>query len=185
LVCIFIRGCSNFGAYYLWVNFQEYVRSGRLSVSQATTVSEQQANATAVRQVTVIAQLPTRRPSATAKPPCQDFSVSANTAIMRQAPSTNSGKFEVLSSGTIVCVLDGVDGDDSFQWYLIDRDPNTQLIETGYMREDVIQSLNPTPTPSNTPLAAPSVTANFTEPANPTLAPQRTAPPSITPSSNQ
>lgn len=175
---VFLLGVALiFGGYYLWINFQDYVRSGGLSVSQATAVSQQQAEATAVRQVTVIAELPTRRPSATPKPPCQDFSVSANTAIMRQQPSTNSTNLGVLSSGAVVCVLSSVDGDDSFTWYMIDRDPITQLIETGYMREDVIRPENPTPTPSDTPLPAPSITAILT----PTLAPQQTPPPSITP----
>ena len=182
---VFLLGVALiFGGYYLWINFEDYVRSGGLSVRQATTVSEQQANATEIRRVTVIAELPTRRPTATAKPPCQDFRVSANTAIMRQAASVNSKNLDVLPSGTVVCVLEGIDGDDSFTWYLIDREPNTQLIEAGYMREDVIRPLNPTPTPSDTPLAAPSVTAMSTAVASPTFAPLRTTPVTITPSGN-
>lgn len=184
---VFLLGVALiFGAYYLWTNFEDYLRSGRVSISEATSVSEQEANATAVHQVTAIAELPTRRPTATPKPPCQDFSVSANNAIMRQLPSTNSKNLALLPSGTVVCVLEEVKGTDSFRWYLIDREPSTQLIETGYMREDVIRPVNPTPTPSNTGLPAPSVTANFTEPANPTSSPLRTTTPaSITPSSNR
>jgi hypothetical protein len=186
---VFLLGVAFiFGGYYLWNNFQEYLRVGGLSVSQATTVSLQQASATAVRQVTVIAELPTRRPTATPKPACQDFSVIANTALMRQAPSTRSKTIEVLSEGTVVCVLEGLNGDDAFVWYLIDRDPITQLIETAYMREDVIHPLNPTPTPSHTPLPAPSITATFTDtpgatpnPSIITPAPVQTLAPSITP----
>jgi hypothetical protein len=161
---VFLLGVALiFGAYYLWNNLQAYMRIGGLSINQATSVSQQHASATAVRQVTVIAELPTRRPTATSKPSCQDFGVSTKTAIMRQAPSTNSSTIDSLSEGEVVCVLQTIAGDDAFTWYLIDRDPITQLIETGYMRGDVIRPLNPTPTPSNTALPAPSITPTFTD----------------------
>ncbi|MEM9951633.1 MAG: hypothetical protein AAF846_08545 [Chloroflexota bacterium] len=160
---IFLLGIAFvFGGAYLWANFQTFLRSGGLSVSEATAVSQVQSTSTAVRQVTNIAQLPTRRPTATPKPDCQNFEVSASSGIMRQAASTTSRLLESLSQGSIVCVLDSTEGADGFVWYYIDRDAVTNFIEPGYMREDVVRPINPTPTPSDTPLPFPTITLTYT-----------------------
>ncbi|MDQ7027798.1 MAG: hypothetical protein Q9P01_20485 [Anaerolineae bacterium] len=160
---IFLLGVAfTFGIFYLWTNFRDFVRTGGVSVSQATHQSVALTTATAERQVSINADLPTRRPSPTAKPPCQDFEVSATSGNMRQAPTTASNLIESLPEGTVVCVLQGDEGDGEFIWYLIDRDPVTRLIEPGYMREDVIRPINPTPTPSDTSLPPPTITLTYT-----------------------
>lgn len=160
---IFLLGVAfTFGIFYLWTNFRDFMRTGGVSVSQATLQSVSLSAATAAQQAVINAELPTRRPSATAKPPCQEFEVSASNGIMRQAPSTGSNLIESLPQGTVVCVLQGAEAGDGFIWYFIDRDPVTRLIEPGYMREDVIRPINPTPTPSDTPLPAPTITPTYT-----------------------
>ena len=157
-----------FGGTYLWSNFQTFMRSGVVSVSEATAISQGLGTSTAVRQVTAVAELPTRRPSPTPKPECQEFEVSAGNGIMRQAASTDSRLLESLEQGTVVCVLDRVEGADGFTWYFIDRDAITNFIEPGYMRQDVVRALNPTPTPSNTAPPPPTITLTYTPTATAT-----------------
>lgn len=151
-----------FGGSYLWSNLQSFVRSGGISVGEATAISQGLSTSTAIRQVTNIAALPTRRPSATPKPNCQYFEVSATNAIMRQAASTTSRLLESLPQGTVICVLDIVEAEDGFIWYFVDRDEVTNFIEPGYMREDLVRALNPTPTPSNTAPPPPTITLTYT-----------------------
>lgn len=151
-----------FGGTYLWSNLQTFMRSGIVSVSEATVISQGLATSTAERQVAAIAELPTRRPSATPKPACQEFEVSAGSGIVRQAASTSSRLLESLREGTVVCVLESLIGDDDFTWYFIDRDAVTNFIEPGYMRRDVVQPLYPTPTASNTAAPPPTITLTYT-----------------------
>lgn len=151
-----------FGGAYLWSNLQTFLQTGVISVSEATSISQDFSTSTAVRQVTVAADLPTRRPTATPKPDCQEFIVTANSAIMRQGASTTSRLLETLPQGTSLCVLDSLEGDDGLIWYFVDRDALTNFIEPGYMREDVVRPLNPTATPSNTPLPAATITLTYT-----------------------
>jgi hypothetical protein len=158
---VFLLGIAFiFGGFYLWTSFKDYLRTGGLSVDQATQVSHEEASATAVQRVTSVAELPTRRPSSTPKPDCQEFRVTANTAIMRQQPSTAAALVESIPEGSLVCVLETITGGDGFLWYLIDRDPVTRLIETAYMREDVVEPANPSPTPSIT-FHPPTITPTY------------------------
>ncbi|MGB7340808.1 MAG: hypothetical protein WBC91_18060 [Phototrophicaceae bacterium] len=163
-----------FGGTYLWSNLQSFVRNGGISVSEATAVSQGLSTTSAIRQVTDVAGLPTRRPTATPKPSCQFFEVSTATAIMRQAASTSSRLLESLPQGTVICVLDTVQADDGFIWYFVDRDEITNFIEPGYMREDLVRALNPTPTPSNTAPPPPTITLTYTPTATITPLPTTT-----------
>lgn len=147
-----------FGTYYFWVNLREFMRSGGLSIAQATEQSRIDATSTRVQRIVIEENRPTPRPTSTSKPPCQDFRVSTGTGIMRERASTNSGLVDQLPRGTIVCVMDSVEGADGFLWYIIDRDPITQRVEMGYMREDIVRPENPTPTPSDTSAPLPTIT---------------------------
>jgi hypothetical protein len=180
-----------FGGYYLWLNLQQFMRSGGLSVAAATQQAQEQVTATAIRQIEVQSELPTRRPTSTPRPACQDFEVTVASGIVRERASTESPLLESLDQGAIVCVLSGEEGADGFTWYLIDQDPITSRIETGYMREDVIRPLNPSPTPSDTATMPPTITPTSTPTLTPTAevreaetatpAPSRTTAPTITP----
>lgn len=160
-----------FGAYYFWINLQTFMRTGGLSVAQATLYAQQKGTSTAEQRSVLQAVLPTQRPSPTSKPPCQEFEVVAPSGIMRQQPTTASPLVDSLTEGTIICVLQGQAGADGFLWYLIDRDPITRRIEVGYMREDIIEAKNPTPTPSPTPMLPPTITPTATPTATQTALP--------------
>ena len=157
---IFLLGIALiFSIYYLWNSLRDYLRTGGLSVAQATQMALVERTATQERRILLETELPTARPTSTERPPCREFEVVVNSGIMRQAASTASNYLQTLERGAQVCVLASEEAGDGYIWYLIDRDPITRRIEIGYMREDLIRSLNPTPTASNTPLPFPSVTA--------------------------
>lgn len=160
---VFLLGVAFvFGSFYLWASLQDFMRAGRISIGEATARSEEVATSTAVRDATTAANFPTRRPTGTPKPPCQTFIVVADSAIMRESASTRAGLIDSLDRDTEICVLGSAEGDDGFVWHFIDRDPITRLIEGGYMREDVVLPLNPTPTPSITPTLLPTITQTYT-----------------------
>lgn len=177
-----------FGGYYLWTGLQSYMESGGLSAADATRQAALDMTATQDRRLALEASLPTPRPTATPRPECQDFEVVVESAIMRAAPSTSAAFIDNIAGGTIVCVIapeaDGV-------WYLIDQEPITRRIEAAYMREDVIRPVNPTPTPSDTPIPPPTITQTYTQTPlpsatldpniTPSSTPSRTPPPTITP----
>ncbi len=103
-----------FGGYYLFMNLRDYLRTGGLSIAEATSLAAQQSSSTQVRQVTIAAELPTSRPSSTPRPTCEDFSVIAESGIVRQQPTTLSPIAETLPSGTTVCVVGREAGSDGF-----------------------------------------------------------------------
>lgn len=170
-----------FGAYQLWIGFRTYVTSGGLSVAQATQISAEDVTATRVREEILQAELPTLRPTSTQRPPCQDFEVIVTSAIMREAPTTASGIVTSVAAGEVVCVLESVLDPNETLWYLIDTDTLTRRIEAGYMREDLISPVNPTPTPSATALPPPTITRTFTPTITPSPLPSPTSEDSATP----
>ncbi|MEO8393382.1 MAG: SH3 domain-containing protein [Chloroflexota bacterium] len=136
-----------FGVYYIWQGVQTYLRTGGLGVVESTARAQEVDTATAAG-VTRRATLPaTLLPTATAPPPCQDFSVIVPAAIVREGPSTSAAVKTQYKEGTIVCVL----GQDAgSEWYSIDMNPATKRIELGYMNEVLIEAAYPTLTPSIT-----------------------------------
>lgn len=167
-----------FGAYYLWTGIRDFIRAGGLGVIEATQRAEIIASATLNRAATITQAAPeiTIRPSPTPLPPCQDFAVVPTVAIIRERPSTASAIVEQIPLGTIVCVLsrEPAPNDD---WYLIDVQPRTRRLDAGYMRDDLIEAVNPTPTPSKTVPPPPTVTPlPVTPTSRPSLTPTPTTP---------
>lgn len=166
-----------FGGYYLWIGFQNYLRTGGLGVVEATARAELIATSTAQR----IASVPsiTPRPSFTPVPECQNFIVSVPSAIVRTAPASNGPIMTSLSQGTSVCVLGREEGSE---WYTIDSNPKTRRLELAYMHETVIEAVNPTPTITRTPTSLPTVTEmpSLTPSITPTPAPTATIDPDAT-----
>lgn len=148
-----------FGAYYVWTGVQDFIRAGGLGVVEATQRAQIIASATLDRAATITQAAPviTARPSPTALPPCQDFAVAYNVAIVRERPSVNSAVLDQIPLGTIVCVLSR-EAEPNDDWYLIDTQPRTRRLDAGYMREELIEAVNPTPTPSRTIPPPPTVT---------------------------
>lgn len=160
-----------FGIYYVFIEARDFFASGAQSPINATQAAELEATATIERRLAQDA-LPTRRPTGTPTPECQTFVVNVPSAIIRDQPSTAGRLLESIPEGTEVCVIQREGATD---WYLIDRNTITTRIEVGYMRDDLIEPLNPTPTPSNTAPPPPSITPTFT--------PSATLTPTITPTS--
>ena len=164
-----------FGTYYVWTGLRDFIRSGGLGVIEATQRAEIITSATLDRAATITQAAPeiTIRPSPTPLPACQDFAVVPNVAIVRERPSTASAIVEQIPLGTIVCVLSR-EPEPNDDWYLIDVQPRTRRLDAGYMRDDLVEAVNPTPTPSKTVPPPPTVTPL---PVTPTLRPSVTPTP--------
>lgn len=160
-----------FGLYYLWIGFRDYTLSGGLGLIAATTQAALDGTATAARLSDLQTRAPTGLPTFTPIPPCQDFVVTVPSAIVRDQPSTSGGIIDTLSEGALVCVISR---EGSSEWFLIDTNPVTRRVEPGYMREDIIEALNPTPTASATYTPPPTVTDTPTPTATETAEPQPT-----------
>jgi hypothetical protein len=169
---VFLLGIAIvFGLYYMWIGVRDYLRSGGLGIVEATQHAVVVNTATAAylqEEQPVFTLIPTFTPV----PPCQDFIVTAPNAIVRERPTTNSAILTSIYQGKSVCVLGRDPGSD---WYTIDTTPETRRPDIGYMREDVIRAVNPTPTPSKTFTPLPTVTPAATLTPSQTLTPLPTA----------
>lgn len=175
-----------FGSYYLWMGFRQFASSGGLAIQRSTDEAQVVTTATAESQATqtqaVIIAPPVTR---TAIPACEEFRVTVPVANLRSLPALDAPVLEGIPEGDIVCVISR-----SEDWYLIDRNTRTRSIEEGYMFYNIIEAVNPTPTPSLTWTPAPTVTQRPTEPPTstpspaPTLTPDpaATAAPTVRPS---
>lgn len=168
------------GSYYLWLGTRTYLRTGGLGVDGATAQAVIVATTQAVIEATEAIPTRTSFPTFTPIPPCEDWLVDVPSAIVRRAPTVNSAVVETFNDQDVVCVIEQVGDTD---WYLIDVNANTQRIEEGYMRNDIIRPLNPTPTLTRTttplPTVTPPITATRPQSAAPTVPPAALA--TITP----
>jgi len=138
------------GGFYLLQGAQNFLRTGGLGVQEATARAQIASTATAARVTRRATQLATNFPTATPIPECVDFRVTVPNAIVRNAPTTNGAIVTSFTSGTLICVLGRAP--QAPDWYVIDEDPSTRRRELAYMNETVIDAVNPTLTPSRTPL---------------------------------
>ena len=167
-----------FGGYYLWLGVSNYLRTGGLGVVEATERANVIATATADRQSAAPSR--TVPPTLTPIPPCQEFFVSVPSAIVRQAPNTNSAIVTQLSESESVCVIGRAEEDAD--WYIVDGNSATRRIEFAYMHESIIRAADPTPTPSRTPTQLPTVTP--VPSLTPSRTPSRTPSPTINPNAS-
>jgi len=179
---IFLLGIAVvFGLFYLWTGIQNFIASGGLPIFEATEQAVEVATETAVQVQTqqTVSTIPPR-PTATPFPECIDFVVNVPSAVVREGPTTGSLALDSITEGEVVCVISRAETNP--EWYLIDENPATRRIEPAYMFEDIIQALNPTPTPTNTFTPAPTVTPvpTATPTLSPTPAPTRTPNPDAT-----
>ena len=162
-----------FGLYYLWLGLRSFMATG-VTVPEATQQAIAQGTATASRIQQIVADAPTPLPSFTPVPPCQDFVVRVPIAIVRAAPSTESGIVAGMQEGETVCVIAMLP--DS-EWYMVDQNANTRRLERVYMRRDIIGALNPTPRPSATPVPSDTPPPTITPAPSATPAPPFTRQP--------
>lgn len=145
-----------FGAFYLWQGVQSFLATDGLGIREATQQARVIITSTA-QQIATQEQraLVTPLPSATPIPECMDFRVNVPRAIVRQGPDTTTPQVTSYVENQVVCVL-GMDVED---WYVIDLNPSTRRVELGYMFHNIIEAVNPTPTPSRTFTPLPTVTS--------------------------
>lgn len=165
------------GTYYLWLGTRTYLSTGGLGVEGATEQAAVLATTRAVVIQTEAEPTDTLFPTFTPIPPCQDWVVSVSSAIVRGAASTSGPIIATLNGGDPVCVIEQVQDTD---WYLVDADPRTRRIEEGYMRNDIIEPANPTPTATLTITPLPTITP-ITPTETPTPPPTPTNDPDISP----
>ncbi len=166
---VFLLGMALvFGVYYIWIGVQDFLTTGARNVQEATREAQSQATATAI-EIDVRGLNATARPTFTPIPECQDFVVIVDAAIVRQGPTTSSQPLDSLGRGEVVCVIE-----QRGEWYLIDNNPDTRRIDEAYMFFNIIEAVNPTPTPTATYTPAPTVTQE------PTLTPSITPSPAPT-----
>jgi hypothetical protein len=169
---IFLVGMALvFGAYYVWIGFQNFVRSGGQGIVESTQQAEIVSTATAeiVRQNLQI----TLRPTNTPVPACQEFIVVVASARVRELPDERAATIDAYNENEVVCVLERAAPDS--EWFTIDQDTSTRRLELAYMHESVIEAVNPTPTPTRTPTPLPTITATPAPSRTPTLPPAPTA----------
>lgn len=176
---IFLLGIALvFGAYYLWTGVQHVLKDGGLIISEATGQANSIATETAVQIQTQEHSMLQSFPTSTPLPECKDFIVNVPSAVVRQSPSTAALPVDTFDFGEIVCVIERDPADNN--WYRIDLNRNTRRIEDAYMHADIIEAINPTPTPTQSFTPAPTVTPAPTD--TPTLSP--TPVPTRTPNPN-
>ncbi|MCL4253899.1 MAG: hypothetical protein KJ043_08980 [Anaerolineae bacterium] len=183
---IFLIGIALvFGIYYVWLGVRDFLGETTLTVQQSTrTVA---AVSTSTAQVVATRDAFTPFPTPTPIPECTDFIVMVARAIVRAAPNTGAQILDTYTEGTIVCVI--ARAPENLEWYLIDRERESRRVNAGYMFQDIIKAVNPTPTPSATYTPAPTVTPaptltpsdTPTATITPTIDPQATPTPTITP----
>jgi len=146
------------GGFYLWDGMQRFLRSGGFGITESTQRAEIVETATAERAAARVIITRTPLPTGTPLPQCQDFRVEvvdAPNALVRELPNLTAAVIDAFPTGTLVCVLwrepDG-------EFYAIDANIETRRHEIAYMHESVLVPLNPTPTPSITPTAPPTIT---------------------------
>ncbi len=183
---IFLIGIAIvFGIYYVWLGVRNFLGETTLTVRQATRTIA--AVSTSTAQIVATRDAFTPFPTPTPIPECADFIVTVARAIVRAAPNTGAQILDTYTEGTIVCVI--ARAPENLDWYLIDRERESRRINAGYMFQDIIEAVNPTPTPSATYTPAPTVTPaptltpsdTPTATITPTIDPQATPTPTITP----
>jgi hypothetical protein len=192
---VFLLGVALvFGSYYVWLGISDFIASGGLGIQEAT---EQAATETATRIAPAIAGgdspfsgggavpeselVVTPVATFTPVPECKMFRITVTRANIRISPNTAAALVDVYELGDEICVIDRAP--EATDWYLIDLNPQTRRINEAYVFEEIVEAINPTPTPSLTYTPAPTVTdlPTVTPSITPTTAPTATPDPDLTP----
>jgi hypothetical protein len=165
-----------FGGYFLWRGLVGYLEASGNITAPATTEALLKQTATVGAQSPVpTIDLFLANGTRTAPRTCQDFRVSVLRARIRECPKDTCNTLLMPAQGTRICVYGPAT--DAPDWYEINIDPSAPIAQIGYMHNSVLDAINPTKHPTQTPTPLPTVTPIPT--ATPT--PTRTPPPSATP----
>ncbi|MBN1286100.1 MAG: hypothetical protein JXB47_11940 [Anaerolineae bacterium] len=182
-VIVVIVALLIFGCYSLWAGFADFTRNTALQGIQALQTRTILAQTPESVRATS-AFRPTFPPTWTPPPPCVDFVVMVESAVVRSCPAADCRVVGGYQYGETVCVLRHVSTDS--EWYEIEQDVDLRTGDIGYMHRNVIKAADPTPEPTLTHTPLPTVTPgpSNTLPATRTPAPTYTPLPTATPDSN-
>lgn len=127
-------------------------------------------------------------PTRTPVPACQTFYIFADRGTIRECPDFACERRDVRVYDQEVCVYGKASNSDDYptasEWYTIDMNPQGAFRDLAYMHDSVLKPRNPTPRPSATFTALPTVTLTPSPsrtPIQPTLTPTEGQPPTSTP----
>lgn len=144
-----------FGGYSVWIGFLSYLDDQGNITAQIT----RQAVASATARVAPSMKLPTLYMPATFTPlpPCQWFKVNVDRAVYRECPSKDNRQCPIrdtVTFGTELCVYSR--SPDNPEWYIVELNPGGAYRDTVFIHESVVESANPTPTATQTPVPLPT-----------------------------
>jgi hypothetical protein len=101
-------------------------------------------------------------PSLTPIPVCEQFSVNVDRTVLRICPDQECEARQLVTYGQELCVyghaLPQEQYPDAVQWFEVDINSSGAFRELVYVHEDVVQAMNPTPTPTRTFTPLPTIT---------------------------
>lgn len=157
-----------FGGYFLWSGFMNWAdQEGQTRRAEQTT--EALVAASETNRPTLI-PIPSRTPL----PGCQIYSVNVESAYVRECPSIACDWEDRLEFQTDICVYEKVtNGEypDFAEWYVVDLNAGGVFTDIVYIHESVIEPKYPTPRPSMTFTALPTITLTPTITVLPTNTP--------------
>ncbi len=173
ILIILVGAMLVFGCYALWNGLTGYLREGGAAAVDAATAQVRATRTAAVRPTEFF--LPTFPPTWTPPPPCIRFTVTVDSALVRSCPNETCSIVTAYTYGTEVCVIRHLSADSD--WYEVETDTERRSLKLGYMHQNVIAAIDPTPIPTITNTPLPTVTPGPTN----TLPPTRTRAPTYTP----
>jgi len=143
------------GAYLVWNGLMQFFSA---SGNIAAPITAQAANAaTETQDQVLILATPVPLPTATPVRPCQDFRVNVIKAVARDCAKLTCATLDTMyPQGTLICVY-GVDP-TATDWYIVNLRPTSSFPDIAYMNSNVLYPVNPTPHPTRTFTALPTIT---------------------------
>ncbi|NDJ76588.1 MAG: hypothetical protein GYB65_10050 [Chloroflexi bacterium] len=173
-----------FGGYFVWSGLLDFLDDQGNITAQATREAFSTSTAQSSTSTPTLFAYVTHTPL----PPCMEFTVSVNNAKLRECPQLDNIECphrEIVPYGTELCIYDFVPGSD--EWYIVELNPGGAFRDIVYVNIEVVEAIDPTPTPSSTstPLPTisptPSATPGPTNIPSPSDTPDPASPPTPTP----
>lgn len=185
-----LAGMLVFGGYFVWRGFLAWVDAGG-DITAPVTAAASTIDSQAAAAQTATLNLGTTIPlnfllvSPTPARECMVFRVIVIRARIRECPMTTCPTMDQPAQGAQICVYGPAPIDpkypDAENWYEVNLDPNDPLPRIGYMRNDLIEPINPTKRPTRTATSLPTITLTRTKRPTITPTPTDTLPPTDPP----
>ncbi|MHB8625704.1 MAG: hypothetical protein ACYDBJ_20390 [Aggregatilineales bacterium] len=143
------------GAYLVWGGLMQFFNASGNITAPITAQAAKAASQTQDQAVILATPIPI--PTATPVRPCLDFRVNVVKAVARDCAKLTCATLEVLyPQGALICVY-GVDP-TATDWYIVNLRPTSSFPDIAYMNSNVLYAVNPTPYPTRTFTALPTIT---------------------------